>query len=374
MLNKESIREQIDLELTNEMRSTAIIDAPPTELTKLLLYLDLTDTKEATRFVEKIAKLVDGKNLWHTSLVEVLAVFNWDDNLHNLYPVLIKYLYTKNLHKFSCMFGNENRLQYLALIHLKIHLAQSDLGDITMMQLYNFLALAYCVEIESFRSFLRQLATRISIDSFVDHTSIHVNIESNDLDAKTTSATAIAASDRFLNQKGNRLKIAICISGQLRGYRHFHSTLSRLNIEDHHYKVFVSTWEVVGGRFPHLDQAERIFPEKFAANFREIMVILGEQEFRYRYPNLVRLIENPTRVTFDQLASFYGSQFIDLQDDHVEPFDRLPSIAKMHYKLGRCLELVLKQTSDFDLIVRMRPDLRFEDPISVDWVGCIVNL
>jgi|GEM_PF-5313287 len=368
MNNKESLKQQIDLEIRKEMRLPAVIHAPPTDLTKLIMFLDLTDKEEAAKLVEKIAELVNNDNLWHTSLVEVLAVFNWQDNLPILYLSLLKYLNTRSLHKFSCIFGHTNNLQVLTLNYLQENLARIELNNDTLPQLYNFLTLAYCVNLESFRQLVGQVSLKTSTDEILDSEFKYIHSETTDVlktnypDDGSLSGTVNSKQDK------KRLKIAICISGQLRGYKHFQSTLSQLNLDDHDHQIFVSTWEKIGGRFPHLDQAHRIFPEQFAVAFREVILSIGEQHFRQRYPSLIEFIENPYRVTVDHLCDFYNTKYVDLQDDETDPFKAFSSIAKMHYKLGRCLELISKQSSDFDLIIRMRPDLQFLQAVSVDWI------
>ena len=367
MITKENLKHQIDIELSKEIYQQALVDAPPTELTKLLLYLDLTDSVEVSRFVEKIAVMVSEANLWHTSLVEVLAVFIWQDDPKNLYAALLKYLYTKNFHKFSCIFGQKSKLQDLALYHLKSDLTPSNIRSMTPSQLYAFFTLAYCVGIESFRQLLDQISPVTSTDGVVDPSSRQVSTKTFDQPGFDAISQKTATHNRDLNRTGKALKIAICISGQLRGYKHFPSSLKRMNLDNHDCQVFVSTWEMVGGRFPHLDQAHRIFSKRFATNFRDVVLTLGEASFRTRYPTLEQLVVNPSRVNFDQLSSFYNTEHIDLQDDEVEAFKSFSSITKMHYKLGRCLQLVLKQTSEFDLIIRMRPDLQFVEPVNVNW-------
>ena len=368
MNNKEVLKQQVDLALGEEMCVPADIHAPPTNLTQLILLLELTDKEEANRFVEKIAKLVVDDNLWHTSLIEVLAVFNWQDNLLNLYSSLLAYLHTRSLHKFACIFGQKNGLQVLALNYLQENLTRREFNHQTLPQVYNFLTLAYCVNLKTFRQLVSQISLKTSADGLLDIVSKHRHIGANDALKSNHPAEGSTNGTANSSQYRKKLKIAICISGQLRGYKHFQSTLSHLNLDDHDHQLFISTWEKVGGRFPHLDQAYRIFPKQFAVNFREVILNIGQENFRQRYPTLIQFIENPSRVTVDHLCEFYDTKYVDLQDDETDSFKAFSSITKMHYKLGRCLELISKQSSDFDLIIRMRPDLQFPEPVSVDWV------
>jgi len=367
MISNENLKHQIDAELIRELYKPALVNTPPTELTKLLLYLDLTDTRAATQFVEKIAGMVNKEDLWHTSLIEVLAVFVWQDNQKDLYPALLRHLYTSSSHKFSAIFGHKTRLQSLVCKHLQSHLTGRRIRNLSPYHIYNFLTLAYCVNIETFRRLLNQIASEISVDSIIDPQSRRLHTENNAPQGTQISISEENRTHSIRSETKKKLNIAICVSGQLRGYRHFHSSLAHLNLVDHSYQIFVSTWEKVGGRFPHLDQAHRIFPERFAASFRNVTLNLGEQTFRQRYPTLIQLIENPSRVTSEQLTAFYNTKYLDLQDDETDPFKSFSSITKMHYKLGRCLEMLAKHPSKFDLVIRMRPDLEFSNLMDIDW-------
>jgi hypothetical protein len=80
MLNKLDLVRRIEGEIEKEILSAPSIDSPPTELTKLLLYLDLLDESEAAAIVRRIAHLVSTSSLWDTGLVEVLAVFNYNED------------------------------------------------------------------------------------------------------------------------------------------------------------------------------------------------------------------------------------------------------------------------------------------------------
>jgi hypothetical protein len=264
------------------------------------------------------------------------------------------------------MFGARNKAQSFAC---KVFLDSQDaaIGEpLSIVQFYQLLCLSYCVGIEAFQSVLTNDSAKRFLNRVVsstiqrDATNGFSNVES----VKRPSDIGFGVGARKSNR---RMRIALCVSGQLRGFKHFHTSFAMLQLDRHDCEIFVSTWEKVGGRFPHLGQASRIFPSSFSLKFRESLLSLGEAGFLMRYPSIAKLVNNPTRVSLSELKDFYKTDHIDLQNDDVDPFLKMPTIAKMHYKLGRCHDLVINSNRKFDLLIRMRPDLRFTQPVALDW-------
>jgi hypothetical protein len=80
------------------------------------------------------------------------------------------------------------------------------------------------------------------------------------------------------------------------------------------------------------------------------------EEIRSRYPALFAGLAATGQVTKDQIAEFYGTAAVNLDDDRLAPFDRMSNQEKMHRKIQSSAALALDSGEEFDFIVRIRPD------------------
>ena len=59
----------------------------------------------------------------------------------------------------------------------------------------------------------------------------------------------------------------------------------------------------------------------------------------------------------EELSEFYGTPHVRLDDDEQLPFSALSNQEKMHNKIQSSFEMVISSGGEYDLIVRLRPDL-----------------
>lgn len=179
---------------------------------------------------------------------------------------------------------------------------------------------------------------------------------------------------KFLNsvpaQQGNtkrpkvKLNVAICIGGQLRGYRgNLECLISSLGIDSHNYRVFVHTWNNIGRKFPlatvfaHLP---RTFSGEFLKTYYECFVNSNNlQEYiKNQYPFFYALLANSSLATMDLLKTEYKTDDIVIDNEDGEKFSSWDNQMKMHYKIYAAHKLALESGEQFDLIIRIRPDIR----------------
>jgi len=155
------------------------------------------------------------------------------------------------------------------------------------------------------------------------------------------------------------MKIAVCYSGAFRTfpkcYEKNHEILSNLGDLDY----YISTWELPG--------------YTKVARFDDVLAINGDTI----YPDLP---QKDFIITEEYLKRFLPFKSVDIDsmthmEEIIEPHKNKPwhimnpcRLVSQYYKLKKCFEL-LDNPSEYDLVVRIRPDIRLKnlpDNISVD--------
>jgi hypothetical protein len=154
-----------------------------------------------------------------------------------------------------------------------------------------------------------------------------------------------------------KIRVAVCISGQLRGYQRAWESWKTTLLKDIEYDLFVHSWTAVGrsGAEPFRQELPFEGP-RFADAYRELCLQSGFEDFRGRYPSLFAKLANTGRVTEQEIAEFYGTPNVRLDDDGQPPFAQLSNQEKMHNKIEQCFDMVMASGREYDLIVRLRPD------------------
>ena len=158
-----------------------------------------------------------------------------------------------------------------------------------------------------------------------------------------------------------KLKIAVCVSGQLRGYKGNHeSFVEALGLGDHDYKVFVHTWRNIGMKFPWPAHAARVFSQEFAKAYYECFVNRSHllEYIQHQFPNLNSLLLDSSISTIDGLREEYKTSNIVIEDEADERFSSWDNQEKMHYKIYAAHKLAKNSGEGFDLMIRIRPDLK----------------
>jgi hypothetical protein len=171
-----------------------------------------------------------------------------------------------------------------------------------------------------------------------------------------------------------KLKIAICVSGQLRGYKKAWRTVKRLGLHVHDCDVFVHTWANVGRKLPTGSHAARIFSGNILTAFSRVESVLGIDKMQQAYPKLFDLVAEAPPVEAEELKEFFSAVKVVVEDDTAEVFKAMTNQEKMLYKIGACFDLAMEHSDEYDLVIRMRPDRGFKLPAEpISWPSILAS-
>ena len=155
-----------------------------------------------------------------------------------------------------------------------------------------------------------------------------------------------------------RLRVAICISGQLRGYRQAFDFWKKSLLTGADFDIYVHSWKQVGRSGAEPFRSVLPFAgDRFQSVYRQCCSVLGFDEVKKLYPTLFCSLQQTGTVDIKELMHFYGTEHVVLEDGDNQLFKEFSNSQKMHYKISACHELAMSQGIKYDLIVRARPDL-----------------
>ena len=180
--------------------------------------------------------------------------------------------------------------------------------------------------------------------------------------------TLNAAKHRYAPALAGRGKprVAICLSGQLRGYEAALATWREAILPFIEPVFFIHSWEGIGRSDAQpfryvLPFAGKAFPEAY----RQIAVNAGYPAMRARYPALFAALAAGNTVTAEALKATYGTPHVILEDDSAARFGDFSNQQKMHYKI-HAADQMAQDHGGFDLHMRLRPDLAM-GLVGFDW-------
>ncbi|GGP85060.1 WcbI family polysaccharide biosynthesis putative acetyltransferase [Shewanella ulleungensis] len=201
--------------------------------------------------------------------------------------------------------------------------------------------------------------------------SIELN-ESIKLEDKYLARRLLSTNRRFPSTKVKarlnevKPKLAVCISGQLRGYKQTFQSINDALAPFFDFDVYISTWSSVGSRLPYpLVAADRVFEGSFLKCFKSVLSSgnVTWNDFCLMYPTLLTALQDNNSIDKDYINSaFKGANevFLDIEDDIT--VELLSNQEKMYYKIARCYEMLEHngKEEDYDFVLRARPDRKIE--------------
>jgi hypothetical protein len=164
----------------------------------------------------------------------------------------------------------------------------------------------------------------------------------------------IQSDNRIVRAGGNRrLKIAFCISGQLRGYRRAFKTWAKFNFDKHDVDIYGCVWKRVGRREIERTHIGRVFYKNFSQEFVEYTEGKGPHLISDEFRELYSFFEHSELVDTKHIEGFYNTKKVKVIDD--EDYYGESNMFKMHFMIESCWQLIDKP-EDYDLVVRIRPD------------------
>jgi len=157
----------------------------------------------------------------------------------------------------------------------------------------------------------------------------------------------------FVSNK--KLKIAICVSGQLRGYQKAFKTWDSFHRGNHQIDYYCSVWDNIGQKKIVLNtvQLRRLFRKNFVNIFDEYRIGQSIEQLKKALPSLFTRFDKKRVVTKEAVQSFYSAKKVAVEEE--DKFSDKSNMYKMHYMIEKCYDLI-DNPDEYDLIVRIRPD------------------
>ena len=158
-----------------------------------------------------------------------------------------------------------------------------------------------------------------------------------------------------------RLKIALCVGGQLRGYKTASRTWERLRLGDHDVTTFVHTWKNIGRKVPFgiAAAANRSFSGEFLKVYLELYKTHDHAVMLWRYLTLFEYLRTGQHISEAELREWYRTEHVIIEDETEPPFRDFTNAMKLHHKIEGAYKMTLS-SGDFDLYIKIRPDLSIE--------------
>lgn len=197
---------------------------------------------------------------------------------------------------------------------------------------------------------------------------LHTNFNSSDYreDFVRISSNKLSSKNQLTFDRP--LRIAVCISGQLRGYKKAFSTWDSLGLTGHSVTYIVHTWKNIGGDPPIPPKDVRVLSGNFLRSFHAACIKLGQDEMLARYPHFFALwSSDKLEASSMELTKLYGTNHVYIDDSENHFFNDFSNAQKMYYKIYKCHEAAMSIGIDFDLMIRIRPDWKFHNPCKINW-------
>ena len=157
---------------------------------------------------------------------------------------------------------------------------------------------------------------------------------------------------------GRSVRLALCVSGQLRGHRAaWESWRRHLLTGGVEACVVVHSWRAIGRADAQPQRAVLPFAgARFTQAWRAEAAVQGFEAARAAHPALMAALAQGGEADAEALRALYATPHVVLEDDAAPPFARLTNQEKMHAKIDAADRLA-RSLGAFDLHMRIRPDL-----------------
>jgi hypothetical protein len=168
-----------------------------------------------------------------------------------------------------------------------------------------------------------------------------------------------------VSKKRRNPRIAICISGQLRGFNVAYKSWEKIGLSSETCDIYIHSWCSIGRKKPTKTHSERVLPRDFSRIYKDLCIGYSDEDLEQLLPNLFSLFMDIDFISEAALTEFYNAKVTVLDDDSKLPFSQMTNSEKMYYKIQNSFELL--GDNHYDLVVRIRPDFKIEDYFDVDW-------
>lgn len=172
-------------------------------------------------------------------------------------------------------------------------------------------------------------------------------------------------------QSQKRVRVAVCVSGQLRGFKLALRTWKKSLLAYCDFDIYIHSWSVIGHANPQPFRSVLPFEgQNFCAEWRRIGMLEGFDVMQERYPSLFTELASSGKIDAELLIDEYsiGSKraTVVVEDESDCCFENYTNQDKMHYKIHAAQGLAYQSGKEYDLFVRIRPDLPVQ-LLAFDW-------
>lgn len=347
------------------------IDVPP-QLVNIILEFKLRGSDKAHTLIGLLQDLVSDDTLSDVAGICALT-FEIPLSPHHILRLVTRWLLAPGYWRFSQIFGNNDHLNVKPrkatcfVVPLVDMLIESNaIANLSHEQVYRLACVLYCTDRDAFLRLTRHCMSWPVLPTDYRNSVFGTQV----MDAVATlpkpEIQTVQTGVAVLRNRDRRLRVAVCVSGQLRGFRSAIQSWDLLGLQEHDVDTYVHTWKVIGRRFPDALQAHRVFTGHFLAVYKDVYHRLSRRGIETQYPHFSRLFDGQEEVALDDLRTTYKTENIVIQDDRAADFQQLNTVMKMHYKIECCFADIARTRKDYDLILRIRPDLLVEGQIPLD--------
>lgn len=183
------------------------------------------------------------------------------------------------------------------------------------------------------------------------------HVQARPYQAVQLARSLVAAKVPALNLRQRRLRVAVCVSGQLRGYELALASWRKTLLSGIDPVFFLHSWQAIGRSTAEPFRAVLPFAGTHFPNAYRMQVnLIGYEAAQARYPTLFDRLKGEAMAEAGTLAALYGGGHIVLENDQAPEFAGFSNQQKMHYKI-HAADQMARAAGEFDLFVRIRPDL-----------------
>ncbi|MDF1815783.1 MAG: hypothetical protein P1V20_26530 [Verrucomicrobiales bacterium] len=171
------------------------------------------------------------------------------------------------------------------------------------------------------------------------------------------------------HKKNETLRIAVCISGQLRGFKKASETWEVLGFGNHQVDYYLHSWVNIGSKALIPQHVSRLLSPKVTEVMKRLIHEIGVEQWRQEYRGFINSFKRDREATESELCEVLPFRKIVLEEDRSPPFSQMSNVEKMYYKVSACWELI-DDPSAYDLVIRIRPD-KIIKSACVDWSSVV---
>lgn len=171
-----------------------------------------------------------------------------------------------------------------------------------------------------------------------------------------------------------RLRVALCVAGELRGFQAAAETWGHLGLASHDVTIFAHVWHHAGGVTPRTRaELARALGGNLGGRLGEAIledVAADDPDaLASRYPALWAALAKGPAFAPEDVARVYQTPHVAVDDAYDPRFDGFDAARRHAYKVWAVGEMAQRHPQSFDLVIHLRPDLPILPGAAPDWEG-----